>query len=169
MIINKNELTPIIDAFEVDDEIYPILAVLWDKGYKTNFSCAGHDRFNKAYTIKVTDEEYEKYKNEKNIILVNKEEGFKTILVIQLMTEIYIMFKENYMFDNIPEGFSVKRIDLISSNEKHMKIGKVINFYEQSDEATNSELHTSREKLLTWAKNLPNIKENERKRKIKYE
>lgn len=28
--------------FECDEDVYPMLRVLWDKGYKTRFSCSGH-------------------------------------------------------------------------------------------------------------------------------
>ena len=30
------------DPWECDEEIYPILKALWDKGYETQHSCAGH-------------------------------------------------------------------------------------------------------------------------------
>ena len=30
------------DPWECDDEIYPLLKTLWDKGYDTDFSCSGH-------------------------------------------------------------------------------------------------------------------------------
>lgn len=30
------------NPWECDDEIYPMLKTLWDKGYETDFSCSGH-------------------------------------------------------------------------------------------------------------------------------
>ena len=46
--IDPFEHTPIktcdcnADLWECDEEIYPLLRTLWDKGYNTKFSCAGH-------------------------------------------------------------------------------------------------------------------------------
>lgn len=31
-----------IDPWECDEDIYPLLRVMWQKGYETMFSCAGH-------------------------------------------------------------------------------------------------------------------------------
>ncbi len=169
MIVSKNNLEPIYDTIEVDDNIYPILDVLWKSGYQTKFSCAGHDRFNKAYTIKLTLEEYERYKNEANIILVSSDSEFKIVLVMQFMTEIYIMFEEDYSFGDLPEGFELKQVELIGCDKKYTKISKTFDYNNTSDEETRLSIIKARENLLTWAKKLPKINENERKRNIKYE
>ena len=40
----KNSITKCnhIHEFEVDDDMIPILVVLWEKGYTTTYSCSGH-------------------------------------------------------------------------------------------------------------------------------
>ncbi len=37
--------------FEVDKEIYPLLKVLWSKGFKTEYSCQGGERVNDTVAL----------------------------------------------------------------------------------------------------------------------
>ncbi len=162
MYIDAKSLLPIENVFEVDDDIYPILKILWDKGYKTRFSCAGHNMIPGAD------------------IVIEEEE---LIYGDSLRSQIYILFDDIYTFNEVPEGFNIfndemlKRIGSEYEMVSNTIVECVIDYTDQLIDTKNAyllcpfmelDLVKQRENLLNWAKRLPSLKENnlQRERKI---
>ena len=148
------------DYILVDAEIAEAIAILNKKGYKTNNSCAGHNQvFNnvilnwpvekKDEFLKYTNTTYVVSEDEKNIIYVPKTLGNST----------YVVFAEDYKFENIPDGFILEKI-----NEDE-KIYAVITCYNylykddkykirKSEKEIDKHLKKVQKNLLEWAKKL---------------
>ncbi len=163
MFVDLITKMPVENIIELDDEIYPIIKVLWDKGYKTKYCCAGH---NEVCYIEYYGEEPKKihdlYKNYQKI-------------------QIYICFDGTYEFADKPEGFDIYDAELFQNlNTKTKSTGDVmveciINIFDKNNVMKSSkeidyQLHYYQNELLKWANNLPNINESiykkERKNKI---
>jgi hypothetical protein len=138
--IDPFEHTPIktcdceADLWECDEEIYPLLRTLWDKGYNTKFSCSGHAFSGKyeedelagvsdypncdvyiildASSIKIDD--ITKYKYGSAFIERNSIEK----IYVDAMIMRGIQLPENYVFD-VDEPIFVSYIyDLYDSKEE---------------------------------------------------
>ncbi len=165
MYIDSLTNKPINHVFEIDDEMYPILEILWNKGYVTNSSCAGHNKI--------------KYLESLCADPVDNEFVFDSPVIV-----IYLGFPGIIQFDDIPRGFDLKYKEMIHKKEGlytkqvDTMIKKIISIYKPNDalfdilknsEELEEELINSRIEIINWANKLPNIKENnlQRERKIK--
>lgn len=45
-------------SFEIDDDIWPVIRILWDKGYQTRYCCAGHPNFPFSFYIAFSQNYY---------------------------------------------------------------------------------------------------------------
>lgn len=128
------------DNKKLDPLIVPILNILHQKGYETEFSCSGH------------------YKPD---IWVNKKtkQTRETYSVF-----IYILFHGLYRFNDIPKGFiediskpneiaHYHRLSIQISNNNYMKLKKL-----KDEEALISNITKYLNSLLKWAKKLPEVK-----------
>lgn len=115
------------DVFTCDPMIARTISTLNKLGYMTLASCEGH------YEIKEYDVSYPKEK---------------------MVTGIYILFKENYKFPNLPEGFEVDELD------GKTDLSHIIYYYDASGNHKNRiDFEKRKEKycklLEEWAMNLP--------------
>ena len=143
-----------------DFEISKIISELNKKGFKTLYSCAGHNEIGLMWpTHKLPISEYESYKErskiDKSLHLVKKEKEYFYHKDEKTSTWIYISFSKNYNFHSIPLGFEYQ---LVNGNSY---ISKKIDFYfddahtiRKSDSQIDEELFLSRCELEKWVKTL---------------
>lgn len=114
-------------VFSCDPMIASVVSTLNKLGYYTLASCESH------YEIKEYDISYPKE---------------------NMVTGIYILFKENYEFPNIPEGFELEVF------EEKTDLSHVMHYYDENGNHRNRfEFEKEKEKyckiLEKWAKDLP--------------
>lgn len=143
-----------------DFEISKVISELNKKGFKTLYSCAGHNEIGLMWpTHKLPISEYESYKErskiDKSLHLVKKEKEYFYHKDEKTSTWIYISFSENYNFHSIPLGFEY---ELVNGNSY---ISKKIDFYlddahtiRKSDSQIDEELFLSRCELEKWVRTL---------------
>lgn len=112
--------------FSCDPMIADAVSILNKLGYYTLASCEGH------YEIKEYDISYPKEK---------------------MVTGIYILFKEKYVFSSIPEGFELE-------DDERTCLRHRMKYYDENGNHRNRlEFEIEKEKynkiLIEWAKNLP--------------
>ncbi|MBO5183152.1 MAG: hypothetical protein J6B64_02015 [Bacilli bacterium] len=154
------------DFFEVDDEIAEAIVILNKKGYKTKYSCAGHNKsgwlyptqeepfeFCEEWLKQYNDDVSTKYLGNDNKFFYHKDEITATYT--------YVSFEKKYNFEKLPEGFE------IDEENKYFAIGKFCYFYKsnntkhksnkKSDFEIKEELMKTQQELLNWAKTLKSI------------
>ena len=148
------------DFFEVDIDIAEAVSILNKKGYRTIFSCSGHNRNGfLSHTIKKPIEHYEgwleKYGDDPNAHLVDKDDNYFYHKDDEAASYIYIAFDKKYNFEFLPEGFDYTDYDNIYS------VNKFCEFFEDGkrrlDKEIDKELKQSQELLLDWAKKLKDL------------
>lgn len=139
--IDKNTFEIVDNVFEIDEDIALTISILNKKEYHTLYCCSGHvkdSRIYEKYPIEKVDVDYDSYKIDD-----------KYILIPPLDTTIYILFTEDYNFNNLPTGFT--------KDKNHME--KVIEYYDNGIKKSNNEIlkeiKDSNYELLEWAKSLP--------------
>jgi len=160
--IDKETFEIVDNVFEVDEDIAETISILNKKGYYTKYCCSGHvkdPRLYELYNIKNSDE-FEL----KNLgYIVNQKKDNYDIIMPSTYTSIYIMFEDDYDYSNLPQGFH--KVD--NDNIDHYVISMEICFY--NDEKRKDwndiyiEIKEANDKLLKWAKSLPNNKQYERR------
>lgn len=145
-------------VFVCDKLIAPVIALLNKKGYKTFASCSGHYRieFYEYFDEDIT--KLEEYRNNERIIIKKiKDDSFDYWKEID-KTLLYILFTDNYEFDNLPSEFKLYtnngldyprtcieyEISYYNENNEHRKMMDVLN-----------EIDNKCEKLKDWANKLP--------------
>ena len=146
-----------------DYEIRNVIACLNKKGYKTNYSCAGHNEVGLLWTIHKEDindlEEYlEESKNDKALHFIKKDNNYFYHKDEKVSTYTYISFNDDYKFKTFPNDFTYELI-----NGKSY-LSKEINFYKdnnhtirKTDHEIYKELELSIAELEKWVNELPLI------------
>ena len=135
------------EVFEVDEDIATTISLLNKKGYYTKYSCTGHVKDPRLYELYKLENVGE-FKSLGYIVDDNN------ILMPYTYTSVYIMFDNNYNFNNLPEGFYV-------SDDDNCIISCEIYYYDsnlkrKSANIIDEEIKTANTKLLKWANDLPN-------------
>jgi len=164
--INKNtfEIKDELDEYiYCDYEIRNIIAVLNKKGYKTKFSCAGHNEIGLMWPLHRENidklEEYLKdAENDETLHFIKKEGDYFYHKDEKTATYVYIYFEDDYKFEVLPSEFTYEIVD----NKSYLI--KKINYYlednhktRKTDEKIYSELEQSHQDLLNWSNDLPII------------
>ena len=146
-----------------DYEIRNVIANLNKKGYKTSYSCAGHNEVGILWNLHKEEinklEEYlEKAKSDEALHFISKDEEYFYHKDEKVATNIYISFSDNYDFKIKPSGFTYELFD----NKSYLS--KRIDFYEdqnhtirKTDKVIYDELEQAQNELLEWSNNLPII------------
>ena len=160
--------------FEVDEEIAEAVCILNKKGYKTQYSCAGHNDY-ECYKVKCTMSLLEETKkDEMNHIGKIDDEYFYYYRDMEI-TAVYVKFIKHYDFKSLPEGFIYQTADELREEiEKYEMDDKSkvvygdtisceIKYFEnnerRNDEVIEEEIKKANEILLNWAKSLPMVEE----------
>lgn len=166
--INKNtfEIINNPDFFEVDDEIAETVIILNKKGYKTNYSCAGHNKSGFLYTTQKEPVEFlkewlKKYGDDVTTNYLGKDSEYFYHKDEVTVTYTYISFEKKYEFEILPDGFES------DDTTKYFNIGKMCYFYKNNDTKNRTnrktdyeideELNKAQKDLLVWAKKLKSI------------
>lgn len=148
-------------VFICDKSIAPVIALLNKKGYKTFSSCSGHYKleFYEYFDENINKlEEYQK--NERIIIKKVKDSSFDYWKEVD-KTHIYILFADEYKFDNLPSGFIVDTNDGLDHLRTYIECE--INYYDKNNGRKKmidvlNEIDDKCNLLKKWAINLPDIK-----------
>lgn len=155
--INKETFELVNNIFEVDEDIAQTVSILNKKGYYTKYCCSGHTKDPRLYELcNVKNNDDFEYKTLG--YMVNQEKDNYDIIMPYIYTSVYIMFKNNYNFDNLPEGF--KKVS--NDNVVDYVISKEIYYYENDKRkdwnTIDKEIKNANDKLLKWAISLSNNK-----------
>ena len=151
------------DYFYCDYEIRNIISNLNKKGYKTKYSCAGHNEVGLFWPlhkeeIVYLDEYLKDSETDKALHFVRKEKDYFYHKDEKVSTYSYISFEDNYDFKSYPKEFTYELI-----NDKSY-ISKRIDYYKdenhtirKTDEEINSEINNTHKDLEEWVEELPII------------
>ena len=143
------------DVFICDKEIAPAISLLNKKGYETYASCSGHYKIEFYEWFDEDINKLEELKNNPRIIIKNiKEKSFDYWSEVD-KTLIYILFKKQYDFQILPEGFK------IDTSEGRTSIEYQINFYDEfgnrkKRNIVEKEIEEKCNILKEWVEKLPN-------------
>lgn len=169
---NNFEIIENPNFFEVDESIAEAVSILNKKGYRTLFSCAGHN-YKTCYKASANIDLLEDSKDKFNIYIgkINKD-TFDYYSDAEL-TNTYIKFARHYDFPFLPDGFEYETAktaeDKLKKYELHTDskiifgdtISKSIYFFQNNirldDNYIENEIKEANKILLNWANNLPNI------------
>lgn len=166
--INKNtfEIKDELDEYiYCDYEIRNVIAILNRKGYKTAFSCAGHNDVGLLWPIHKEDinklDEYlNEARNDKSLHFIEKDNEYFYHKDEKTATYPYISFQHNYNFQKHPRNFKYELV------ENKSYLSKKIDFYKDKNHTirkTDVEIYTELEQtysdLEKWANELPLILE----------
>ena len=146
-----------------DYEIRNIISTLNKKGYKTRYSCAGHNDVGMMWPLhKENIEKLEEYLNEaerdKTLHFIKRDEQHFYHKDEKTSTYPYISFCDNYKFKSHPNDFTYELIDGKSY------LSKKIDFYKDNNHTTRktdteiyNELAQTHKDLEKWSNELPTI------------
>lgn len=150
-----------------DSEIAYVIAELSKKGYKTLFSCAGHNKISYSETTNEWSiDKIDEIKNNpffKIIKITNDHVYTKTE---DTVTDTYITFDKEYHFDSIPEGFELEYSNVL----KKQSLRRWIYFYDENsefrrdDQEIDKELHEGWDSLRNWVDSLEYINDRVKER-----
>ena len=146
-------------AFICDKRIALVIAELNKKGYVTFASCGGHykNEFYEWFNEDISN--IETYKKDSRIIITEiREDSFDYISFVD-KTLIYILFNEEYEFDNLPNGFSYYE----DGEDYRTCIQCFVSYYYESNKRkkrniVENEIDEKIDELNKWVKELPNRK-----------
>lgn len=154
--ININTFEIIDNIIEVDEDIAKTISILNKKGYYTKFCCSGHLKDPRLYEMYHRKNDM-KYDDIDLGYIVNKDTDSFDILMPYTFTSVYVMFKENYNFNNIPAYFYV--VD--EKDVNGYTIERIIEYYnngiKRSCADIDKEIKDTNNALLEWARELPDL------------
>ena len=142
------------DVFICDKEIAPAISLLNKKGYETYASCSGHYKIEFYEWFDEDINKLDEYKNNPRIIIKNiKENSFDYWSEVD-KTHIYVLFKKQYNFNELPDGF----IEEISNDRTSLSCE--INFYNETGNKkkrniVEKEIKEKCNILKKWVEKLP--------------
>lgn len=146
-----------------DYEIANVIACLNKKGYKTKYSCAGHNEVGLFWPVHKEDinqlDDYLKSsKADKALHFIKKDSDCFYHKDEKVSTYTYISFVDDYNFEVYPNGFTYELIDGKSYLSKKIKFYKDINHtIRKTDMEIYKDLESSILELEKWVKQLPSI------------
>lgn len=153
------------DYIPCDDEIAEAIAILNQKGYKTLYSCAGHNRVFEKYIVKCSKEEKEDLLKNKNRIYIIEEDNQYLYYVPKITTtDTYVCFKESikYVVDNLPNGFKYEEYE--DEDTTFYTIRCVHEMYKdeeckirKSNKEIDEHIKNAQGALYEWAKSLKDL------------
>jgi len=164
--INKNTFEieeELEDYIYCDYEIRNVIATLNKKGYKTSYSCAGHNEVGAMWplqkeNINKLDEYLNEAKTDKALHFMEKDEEYFYHKDEKVSTYLYISFQNDYNFQNLPICFTYELIDNKSYLSKKIEFYKDENHtLRKSDKEIYRELEQAHRDLEQWAQELPTI------------
>ncbi len=148
--LETGEIKDTIEGYiHCDREISKAIYNLNKKGYLTKASCAGHTRF-AIYEENNCDIDFlEEVKNNPLCEIIEvREKDFDYYWKAQI-TSIYVMFKENYQFSTLPEGFELESDGIIEH---------IVYFYHDGKLRRRKDIQRELDKyqniLTEWTENL---------------
>ena len=164
--INKNTFE-VKDELEeyiyCDYEIRNVIACLNQKGYKTSYSCAGHNEVGLFRPLHKEDisnlEEFlEESKTDKALHFLKKDSNYFYHKDEKVATYTYISFIDDYKFKIYPDGFTYELINGKSYLSKKIDFYKDNNHINRkTDPEIYKELELTVVELEKWSKELPAI------------
>ena len=151
------------DYIYCDYEIRNVIANLNKKGYKTNYSCAGHNEAGNLWPlhkedIKYLEEYLEDSKTDKTLHFIKKDDNYFYHKDEKVATFTYISFDDNYNFKIIPNNFTYELINGKSYLSKRTDFYKDDNHTIMKDNPKiNKELELTITELEKWSEELPII------------
>lgn len=142
------------DVFICDKEIAEAISLLNKKGYVTYASCSGHYKIEFYEWFDEDINKLDEYKNNPRIIIKNiKENSFDYWSEVD-KTGIYVLFKKQYNFKNLPENF----IETISNDRTC--ISSLIEYYDEfgkrkRKDIVEKEIQEKCNILKKWVEQLP--------------
>lgn len=134
----------------VDKLLADTVMTLINKGYKTKASCSAHSEL-KFHQVsqRIPKEDFEKHIGYKHAFIVDEKDGYVEFYSEVMGCNTYIMFEEEYDFENLPDGFIY--------DDK--SITKDVLFYDENDirkstEQIEKEIQQNCKVLNEWANNL---------------
>ena len=146
-----------------DYEIRNVIACLNQKGYKTSYSCAGHNEVGLFWPLHKEDisnlEEYlDKSKTDKALHFMEKDSNYFYHKDEKTATYTYISFDDDYKFKTFPNEFTYELTDGKSYLSKKVDFYKDDNHtIRKTDPEIYKELELTVVELEKWAKELPTI------------
>ena len=146
-----------------DYEIRNVIAILNKKGYRTNYSCAGHNEVGLLWPLHKEDihhlEDYfEEAKTDRALHFLKEEGDVFYHKDEKVATYTYISFCDNYSFPGYPRHFTYELVDGKSY------LSKKTNFYFdenhtilKTDPEIYEELECTIRELEHWANELPDL------------
>lgn len=148
-------------VFICDKPIAPVVSILNKKGYKTLASCSGHYRIEFYEYFDEDIRNLKEYQQDERIIIKKIKDNSFDYWQEADKTLFYILFADNYEFDNLPSEFKLTinngldyprtciecEISYYDKNKEHRKISDVVN-----------EIDNKCKLLKEWAETLPNNK-----------
>ena len=139
-------------AFNCDKKIAKTISTLNQKGYITKSSCEGHIEFGWNEIDNCDIDLLEDAKNNDSYIILNQRDNSFDYLTRNEITSIYISFKENYNFKDIPDGF-------LEETDNGYILRKTIYYFDNNVRKNREELEREKDKYLkvleNWAMKLP--------------
>ena len=141
------------DVFICDKEIAEAISLLNKKGYITYASCSGHYKIEFYEWFDEDINKLEEFKNNPRIIIRKiKEKSFDYWSEVD-KTQTYILFKKQYHFTNLPEGF------IEETSDDRTSISCPIYFYDKSGkkkrDIVEKEIKEKCNILKKWVEQLP--------------
>ena len=164
--VNKNtfEIKDELDEYiYCDYEIRKVIAALNQKGYKTLYSCAGHNEVGMMWpTQKEKIEKLEEYledsKQDCLLKFIEKNHDYFYYKNEKSSTYTYIFFDNKYDFEIYPRNFIYKIVDGKSYLYKQIKFYKDEKHeLRKTDKEIYGELQKTHNDLETWVEELPPI------------
>ncbi len=179
MFVDVKTGLPVTNIIEIDDSIYPILKILWEKGYKTSYSCAGHNDPSRVMISSMQGKEYDKLPVKKTLMVYDSVFNQKKVLMQTASTSIYVVFNEiytNIKCSNLPKNFKYKEeniylhdnVSLLNANVSIVEC--VVDYYasnkdffnhkRKNDHTINDDINNKRMEFYEWAQKLPTLNKN---------
>ena len=152
------------DVFVCDKSIAPVIALLNKKGYKTFASCSGHYRIEFYEYFNEDINNLEEYQNDERIIIKKiKDNSFDYWQEVD-KTLLYILFDDNYEFDNLPSEFKLTINN--GSDYPRTCIECEISYYDENNQHRKmidvlKEIDDKCKLLNDWTDNLPYIEKED--------
>ena len=172
------EIIEDLDFFDVDEKIAETISILNKKGYKTLYSCQGHN-YKNIYKLTAEINFLEEVKKEPNCFIASIRENDFDYYCEAEISSVYILFNGHYDFVELPEGFNYETaqeqkerdnsLNLTEEMKKDFTYGDKISFtmlffkegnIRKTDEEVESEIDYLNSILLNWAKKLPILSED---------
>lgn len=151
------------DYIYCDYELRYIIRELNRKGYKTSFSCAGHNQIGLLLDLHKSpigeiNEYLEACKTDSSLHFISKDAEYFYHKYERVCAYTYIWFDDDYKFNKVPKDFAVEIVDGKSYISKKIQYYKdEANTIRKTDKEIFDELEQTHNDLKKWVDELENI------------